>query len=135
MSYVFALIGFGVGGSLGSFAGCAAWRIPRRLSLLGRSHCPGCGAQVPWWLNVPVLSFLVLRGRARCCGARLARRYLLLELTLALLGATVGVFSANKAEQGWPVWSPFATLVGLAAAVVGGALLLSLLAKVRAPRS
>lgn len=65
----------------------------------------------------------------------MARRYLLLELTLALLGATVGVFSANKAEQGWPVWSPFATLVGLAAAVVGGALLLSLLAKVRAPRS
>lgn len=118
MTFVFALIGFGLGGSVGSFAGCTAWRIPRHLSLRGRSRCPGCGNQVPAWLNVPVLSFLLLQGRAACCGARLARRYLLLELVFALAGAGVGAFTAHKAAAVWPAWAPFAALIGIVAIAV-----------------
>lgn len=54
--------------------------------------CPGCGAQIAAYDNVPVLSWLVLRGRARCCGTRISAQYPLTELaTAALFGAAVAV--------------------------------------------
>ena len=55
-----------------------------------RSRCPACGAQIAAYDNVPVVSWLILRGRARCCGAPISPRYPLTELTLgALYAATV----------------------------------------------
>jgi leader peptidase (prepilin peptidase)/N-methyltransferase len=57
-----------------------------------RSVCPHCGAQIGAYDNVPVLSWVVLRGRARCCGARISPRYPLTELAVAaLFGAAVAV--------------------------------------------
>jgi leader peptidase (prepilin peptidase)/N-methyltransferase len=53
----------------------------------GRSHCPACGTQIAAYDNVPVFSWVVLRGRSRCCGARISARYPLTELTTALLFA------------------------------------------------
>lgn len=53
----------------------------------GRSHCPACGAQIAAYDNVPVLSWLVLGGRARCCGARISSHYPLTELLLGCLYA------------------------------------------------
>jgi leader peptidase (prepilin peptidase)/N-methyltransferase len=74
-----------LGGLLsGSFITVVAHRVPRGESIVGpRSRCPGCGAQIAAYDNVPVLSWLVLRGRARCCGARISARYPLTELALA----------------------------------------------------
>jgi leader peptidase (prepilin peptidase)/N-methyltransferase len=60
--------------------------VPRGISILGaRSQCPACGAQVAAYDNVPVLSWLLLRGRARCCGERISARYPLTELGLGIL--------------------------------------------------
>jgi leader peptidase (prepilin peptidase)/N-methyltransferase len=75
----------------GSFVTVVAHRVPRGESIVGpRSRCPACGAQIAAYDNVPVLSWVVLRGRARCCGATVSSRYPLTELALgALYAATV----------------------------------------------
>lgn len=90
-----------LGGLLaGSFITVVAHRVPRGESIVGpRSRCPGCGAQIAAYDNVPVLSWLMLRGRARCCGARISVRYPLTELALAgLYALTVLVLWEDPAE-------------------------------------
>lgn len=75
----------------GSFLNVVVYRLPRDIDIFRkRSACPECGVPVPWYLNVPVLSFLVLRGRCGACRARIAARYPLVELaTAALFGGAV----------------------------------------------
>ncbi|MGE0066007.1 MAG: A24 family peptidase [Solirubrobacterales bacterium] len=84
----------------GSFATAVAHRVPRGISVAGpRSKCPGCGAQIAAYDNVPVVSWLLLRGRARCCGAPISARYPLTELALGcLFAATVVVYRDEPAE-------------------------------------
>lgn len=80
------LIVFLLGLAAGSFATAVAHRVPRGVSVvLARSECPACGAQIAARDNVPVLSWLRLRGRARCCGAVISPRYPLTELATGLL--------------------------------------------------
>ncbi|HEU4392354.1 MAG TPA: prepilin peptidase [Solirubrobacterales bacterium] len=82
---VFAFLG---GLLVGSFVTVVAHRIPRGESIVGpRSRCPACGVQIAAYDNVPVFSWLALRGRARCCGASISPRYPLTELALGLLFA------------------------------------------------
>lgn len=94
------LIAFLAGLAAGSFATAVAHRLPRGISVaLARSECPGCGAQIAAYDNVPVVSWLLLRGRARCCGARISARYPLTELLVGLLfAATVLVYRDDIAE-------------------------------------
>jgi leader peptidase (prepilin peptidase)/N-methyltransferase len=77
--------------ALGSFATVVAHRVPRRESIVGgRSRCPGCGATIAAYDNVPLLSWLLLRGHCRRCGERISPRYPLTELAMAaLFAATV----------------------------------------------
>lgn len=83
-----AVIAFLGGLVIGSFITVVAHRVPRGESIVGpRSRCPGCGAQIAAYDNVPVVSWLLLRGRARCCGASISPRYPLTELTLGVLYA------------------------------------------------
>jgi len=83
---------------LGSFLNVVAYRLPRGESLaVPASHCPGCDTPIRPYDNVPVLSWLLLRGRCRSCGERIAWRYPLVELTTALLLAlTVVVVGTNR---------------------------------------
>lgn len=85
-------IGYGLvcGAFLGSFLACAAYRHPRRISLGGRSHCPACEARIGAHDNIPVLSWIALRGRARCCGDKISSRYAITEATWAAAGAVAG---------------------------------------------
>jgi leader peptidase (prepilin peptidase)/N-methyltransferase len=74
----------------GSFVSVVAHRLPRKESIWGpRSKCPECDATIAAYDNVPVVSWLVLRGRCRSCGARISARYPLVELTLAVLYVAV----------------------------------------------
>jgi leader peptidase (prepilin peptidase)/N-methyltransferase len=78
--------------ALGSFATVVAHRVPRGESIVGgRSRCPGCGAGVAAYDNVPVLSWLALRGQCRNCGERISPRYPLTELATAVLFAGTAV--------------------------------------------
>jgi leader peptidase (prepilin peptidase) / N-methyltransferase len=86
------------GAIFGSFLNVVAYRLPRHESLLGpASHCPSCGTAVKPYDNIPVLSFLLLRGRCRGCSAAISPRYPLVEaLTAALCaGAVVTQHSAS----------------------------------------
>jgi leader peptidase (prepilin peptidase) / N-methyltransferase len=70
----------------GSFLNVCIWRLPRHESVAaGRSRCPECGAAIRAMDNVPLLSFVVLRGRCRDCGARISWRYPAIELATAAL--------------------------------------------------
>jgi len=72
----------------GSFITVVAHRVPRGESIVGpRSMCPSCGAQIAAYDNVPVFSWVLLGGRARCCDASISARYPLTELTLGALYA------------------------------------------------
>jgi leader peptidase (prepilin peptidase)/N-methyltransferase len=76
--------------AVGSFMTVAVYRLPRKESLLApRSRCPGCGAELRNRDNVPVLSWLLLRGRCSSCGMRISVEYPLTELATAAV--VVGV--------------------------------------------
>ncbi len=70
----------------GSFATAVAYRLPRSESISsGRSKCPNCGNMITAIQNIPVFSYVVLRGRCKHCGDRISIRYPLIELVTALL--------------------------------------------------
>lgn len=81
------------GAIFGSFLNVVAYRLPRHESLLGpASHCTSCGTPVKPYDNIPILSFLLLRGRCRSCSATISPRYPLVEaLTAALCAGAVVV--------------------------------------------
>ena len=80
---------------IGSFLNVVVWRVPRGESLLPGSHCPACEAPIRAWQNVPVLSWLALRGRCARCRARISIRYPLVELATAVAFALVAWWFAT----------------------------------------
>lgn len=73
---------------IGSFFNVVLYRIPKGMSLIRpRSSCPSCGSLVRWYDNIPVVSWIVLRGRCRSCQSPISARYPLLELATGLLFA------------------------------------------------
>lgn len=83
---------------IGSFLNVVVWRVPRDLSVVSPpSGCPSCGHRVRAIDNVPVLSWLLLRGRCRDCSARISVRYPLVEL------GTAALFAGTAAWAG-PTW-------------------------------
>lgn len=106
-----------LGLALGSFASVPIHRWPRRQTVTEprRSRCPACDAPIGARDNVPVLSWLLLRGRCRACGARIGWRYPAVELATAVL------FAAAAAIVGWR-WLLLAVLVLAWALVVATAI-------------
>ncbi len=132
-----------IGAVVGSFLNVVIYRVPRRESIARpRSHCPACGHSIRWYDNIPVLSWLILRGRCRDCGSRISVRYPVVELLTALLtGAIVSRYglTVGAAEAALFVWISIALglidlehqilpdvmtypalLLGVAGAVAGG---------------
>jgi leader peptidase (prepilin peptidase) / N-methyltransferase len=86
---------------IGSFLNVVAYRLPRGESLVSpRSRCPGCETPIASRDNVPVLSWLLLRGRCRHCGVRISARYPLVEAATALLYIAV-VLAAGADRDVW----------------------------------
>lgn len=80
LSHPYTLIFFVFGCILGSFFNVCILRIPEGTFWKTlRSSCPKCLEPIPWWLNIPILSWLFLRGKARCCGAKISSQYPLVE--------------------------------------------------------
>jgi len=85
--YFFATFAFVLGAVVGSFLNVCIYRMPLDLSVNEprRSFCPACKEQLKWHQNIPLLSWLFLRGRCANCGSRIAFRYFAVELVTALL--------------------------------------------------
>ena len=98
---------------VGSFLNVVIYRVPRRESVVHpRSRCPSCGTQLTSLDNVPVLSWLVLRGRCRTCRTKISARYPLVELATAVLFALAGAkFGADWALPAFLVF--FAVLLAV----------------------
>ena len=83
---------FATGAIVGSFANVCIHRLPHGLSIVHPgSSCPTCGAPIAFFDNVPVVSWLLLRGRCRRCHAPISVRYPLVELLVALLFSAAGL--------------------------------------------
>ncbi|KQQ94001.1 peptidase A24 [Leifsonia sp. Leaf325] len=83
------------GALIGSFLNVVVYRVPRKLSVVSPpSACPNCGMQIKAYDNVPVISWLFLRGRCRGCSTRISVRYPLVELGTAALFVLVAVVFA-----------------------------------------
>jgi leader peptidase (prepilin peptidase)/N-methyltransferase len=83
--WFFPLAAFMFGACVGSFLNVVIYRLPKGQSVVTPgSHC-GCGQPIKWHDNIPILSWLLLRGRARCCGRKFSFRYPFVELLTAVL--------------------------------------------------
>lgn len=117
------LFAFGWGAAWGSFFNVAIYRWPRGMSVVTpRSHCPACGSPIPAWSNLPILGWLMLRGKAVCCGARISVRYPLVELLAAVLGVAIAELWIVRAPLGTPLLQ--ATIEALLYFVFVGGLLI-----------
>jgi leader peptidase (prepilin peptidase) / N-methyltransferase len=96
-----ALIAFVGGAVIGSFLTVVAHRVPRGEGIVfGRSHCPSCDTQIAAYDNVPIVSWALLRGRCRSCGAAIPIRYPLTEAGLgALFAGTVLALGTDDAGE------------------------------------
>src|SRR5581483_5011845 len=80
-----------VGVVVGSFLGVLTYRIPRRMNFVwGRSRCPNCKREIKWYDNIPILSFLFLRGKCRYCKKNISSRYPLLEIVTGVCFILIG---------------------------------------------
>jgi leader peptidase (prepilin peptidase) / N-methyltransferase len=103
------------GAIIGSFLNVVIWRLPRGESLVTPgSRCPTCGTPIAPHDNIPVVSWLLLRGRCRHCGARVSPRYPGVELVAAV--AFAGVVAVRGFDEDLILELPFvACLIALAA--------------------
>jgi prepilin signal peptidase PulO-like enzyme (type II secretory pathway) len=81
MIFIILIIGL----IFGSFLNCLVWRLHKEESIWGRSYCPKCGKQISWYDNIPVLSFVLLKGKCRKCKQKISWQYPVVELITALL--------------------------------------------------
>lgn len=106
-----------LGLAIGSFLNVVVWRLPRGASLSSPpSACPWCGHAIRWFDNVPLVSWLVLRGRCRDCGEPISVRYPLVELGTAVFFAAVAVWSAFQPAGFW-LLAPFLYLAAVSVAL------------------
>jgi len=79
------IISFLIGLSFGSFLNCLIYRLHNKKTILGRSFCPQCGYQLKWWENIPLFSFIFLKGKCSHCHQRISLQYPIVELLTGLL--------------------------------------------------
>src|SRR5436190_15928677 len=88
MSLLAAAFALAPGLAIGSFLNVVAARVPLKRSIVHPpSACMGCGTEIAWYDNIPLVSWLVLRGHCRSCGAGISARYPAVELVSGLLVA------------------------------------------------
>ncbi len=78
------IIVFFIGLVFGSFGGMLSSRVPRQVAPTGRSQCPNCKTVLSPWELIPVVSFLIQKGRCKHCGERISGGYILVELSTAV---------------------------------------------------
>jgi leader peptidase (prepilin peptidase) / N-methyltransferase len=90
VQYLFAAASFCFGSLIGSFLNVCIYRIPRNISVASpaRPFCPNCQSTIPGYQNIPILSWVLLRGKCAACHAPISSRYLIVEALTGVLFAT-----------------------------------------------
>jgi leader peptidase (prepilin peptidase)/N-methyltransferase len=118
--HFWSLVFFSFGCIVGSFLNVCIHRMPLGMSIVTpRSHCPHCKYSIPWYLNIPLVTWLALRGRCKNCGAPISVRYFVVELLTgaAFLSCWLAFGDAGHPFQSLPVAFVYAVfLAGLIAA-------------------
>ena len=97
--WFFVFSSFLFGSCLGSFLNVCIWRMPLGESIVtAPSHCPKCGTPIRWFDNIPVVSYLALRGRCRSCKAPISPRYVIVETLTGILFALL-LFKVGATQQ------------------------------------
>lgn len=100
--WFFAGVVFLFGAVVGSFLNVCIYRIPANKSVIFPGSTCACGKVIPWYHNIPIISWMILRGRAACCGNKFSIRYPLIELLTGLL------FLAS-----WLTHTPIPAIIGM----------------------
>jgi len=80
LTIILGFFSFGLGACIASFLNVVIWRVPRGESIVSPpSHCPKCNHLIKWYQNIPILAWLVLRGKCANCKAPISPRYILIE--------------------------------------------------------
>src|SRR4051794_28151969 len=109
MAVMVVLIGV-LGAAVGSFLTVVIHRLPRGESIVrSRSRCPECGSPVRVRDNIPIVSWLLLRGRCRDCGARISARYPIVELVTAAVFVAIALIRGVDADLALEL--PFAAVL------------------------
>ncbi len=82
--YLIAIV-FILGLAIGSFISCLVWRLHEKKTMLGRSMCPKCKKQISWYENIPILSFIILKGKCSKCHKPISVQYPIVELVTGIL--------------------------------------------------
>ncbi|MGC6424256.1 MAG: prepilin peptidase [Lentimonas sp.] len=98
----FAGVVFVFGAIVGSFLNVCIYRIPAEKSVIFPGSTCGCGQPIPWYHNIPIFTWIILRGKANCCGAKFSIRYPAIELLTGLL------FLAS-----WLLHAPIPAIIGM----------------------
>lgn len=85
LPWFFPLLAFVFGAVVGSFLNVCIYRIPKNESVISPPSTCACGVRIPWYFNLPILSWFILRGRAACCGQAFSLRYPIVELLTGLI--------------------------------------------------
>ena len=109
-----------LGACIGSFLNVVIWRLPRGESIVfPGSHCPSCGRGIRWYDNIPILSWLLLKGRCRFCKVSISPRYLAVEaITALLVGGLYACYylldirdAVGPVGDTWPMYAAHAALL------------------------
>jgi len=105
-----------LGAAAGSFLNVVVWRVPRGESIVAPpSHCPECDVRIKARDNIPIVSWLVLRGRCRNCGKPISKRYPLIEALVAVIFASITLLNGVDWDLAWQL--PLAAVLVAVAAI------------------
>jgi leader peptidase (prepilin peptidase)/N-methyltransferase len=94
---------FAIGAAVGSFLNVVVYRLPLGLSLVyPPSHCPKCSKRIPWYDNVPIFGWIILRGRCRQCHNPISARYPIVEAVTATMFGLLAIVEMNRLNTIYP---------------------------------
>lgn len=108
---------FCLGAIIGSFLNVLVIRFGAR-SVSGRSECLSCATQLKWFENVPIISWLVLRGKCRSCGSAISPQYLLVELLTAVVFVAIGIGYSGASIETLNEFSVLALMLALSSIAI-----------------
>jgi leader peptidase (prepilin peptidase)/N-methyltransferase len=113
INVVFPIAAFVMGSCVGSFLNVVIYRVPLGLSVNEpkRSFCPNCKTQIPGWLNIPLVTWVMLGGKCKWCKKPISPRYFLVELLTAV--CFLAAWQAFANEKGYGVAVAYLILLAL----------------------